>query len=65
MTMKQKELVSLSKEELTSKLSQEQELLKKLRFAHSISPIENPMKVRLTKRFIARIQTELNRRNIG
>jgi len=33
--------------------------LQKLKFAHAISPIENPMKISLAKRLIARMNTEL------
>lgn len=57
--MKKEEIKSLSKEELQEKIGQEQESLQKTKFAHAISPIENPMKIRSTRRLIARLQTEL------
>ena len=41
------------------KIKGEKEGLQKLRFAHAISPIENPMKIREAKRLIARLNTEL------
>ena len=37
----------------------EKENLQKLKFAHSISPIENPMKIKEAKRLIAQMNTEL------
>ena len=43
--MKNSELRSLTLDELGRKLIAEQEGLVKLRFAHAISPIENPMKL--------------------
>jgi large subunit ribosomal protein L29 len=46
-------------------LTQEQESLTKLKFAHAISPIENPMKVRASRRAIARIQTELRAKQLA
>jgi large subunit ribosomal protein L29 len=57
--MKQKEIKSLSIDGLNEKLAVEQEAFQKLQFAHAISPIENPMKIRHTRKLIARLQTEL------
>jgi large subunit ribosomal protein L29 len=57
--MKSKELRTLSLEELKGRLAQEQETLQKLKFAQAISPIENPMQIRKTRRAIASINTEL------
>lgn len=50
---------SLTLEELKKKLEAEKESLTKLKFAHAISPIENPMKIKETKKLIARIRTIL------
>lgn len=57
--MKNAEIKSLSADELQEKLSAEQETLQKLTFAHAISPIENPMKIRASRKSIARIKTQL------
>jgi large subunit ribosomal protein L29 len=57
--MKNSELNSLTLEELKKKLEAEKESLTKLKFAHAISPIENPMKIKETKKLIARIRTIL------
>lgn len=57
--MKNSELRGLSLEELQNKLAVEKESYQKLKFAHAITPIENPMKIRHARRLIARIQTEL------
>jgi large subunit ribosomal protein L29 len=60
--MKNEEIKSLSADELQEKLAAEQESLLRLQFAHSISPIENPMKIRANRRLIARLKTELHAR---
>lgn len=58
--MKSSELNTLSVEELNQRLLSEKEILQKQKFAHAISPIENPMKIKETRRTIARIMTLLN-----
>jgi large subunit ribosomal protein L29 len=58
--MKNSELKTLSVEELRQRLLSEKEILQKQRFAHTISPIENPMKIKETRKTIARILTLLN-----
>lgn len=57
--MKYKEIQSLSASEIAEKISAEKTNLSKLRFAHSISPIENPNRISETKRLIARLKTAL------
>jgi large subunit ribosomal protein L29 len=52
----------LTLEELRQKLNAEKESLVKLKFAHAISPIENPMKIKETKKLIARIRTILKQK---
>jgi large subunit ribosomal protein L29 len=55
--MKYKEIRSLSLEERNVKLAAEEENLKKLRFAHAISPIENPMRIKHSRKLIAKLKT--------
>lgn len=57
--MNNSEIKSLSIDELQERIVSEKENLQKLKFAHAISPIENPMKIRAAKRLIARMNTEL------
>lgn len=56
---KYEELKTFTVEELNQRLAAEQENLTKLKFAHAISPIENPMKIRENRRLIARLKTQL------
>ena len=62
--MKNSELKSLTVDELKQKLEAEKESLTKLRFAHAISPIENPMKIRQSRKLIARIATVLKQKEL-
>ena len=63
--MKNSELRGLSVEELQNKLAVEKESYQKLKFAHAITPIENPMKIRHARKLIARIQTELRTKELS
>ena len=58
--MKNSEIKSLSAEELKERIAGEEETLQKLKFAHAISPIENPMKIRHARKLVARLKTELS-----
>jgi large subunit ribosomal protein L29 len=57
--MKYSEIKGLSQVELAEKLGSEQEALRKMKFAHQVSAIENPMKIKETRKLIARLKTEL------
>ncbi len=62
MKSKSKDIKPLSVEQLKAKVKEDKEVLAKLKFAHSISPIENPMRLKFLKKDIARMLTELNSR---
>ena len=61
--MKNSEIKALTVEQLQQTLVEEQDRLLKLKFAHAVSPIENPMRIRNTRRLIARLITELSAKN--
>lgn len=63
--MKNSEIRGLSLDELKNKLTVEKESYGKLKFAHSITPIENPMKIKENRRLIARIQTEIRAKELN
>jgi large subunit ribosomal protein L29 len=48
---------------LKGRIAEDQLRLKKLQFAHTMTPLENPMTIRGLRRDIARLQTELSKRN--
>ncbi len=57
------EIKDLSVAELKEKLASENENLRKMKFAHQVSAIENPMKIKQTRRLIARIRTLLTQKD--
>ncbi len=57
-----KSLTELSVDDLRSRIEEDELRLKKLSFAHVITPLENPMTIRGVRRDIARLKTELNKR---
>ena len=63
--MKNSELRGLSLDELKNKLAVEKENYGKLKFAHSITPIENPMKIKETRKLVARIETEIRAKKLN
>lgn len=52
----------LSVEDLKVQLEQSKQRLKKLEFAHAITPLENPMSIRGLRQDIARIQTLISQK---
>ncbi len=63
--MKASELRELSEEELENKEKELKDQLFKLKIQHSLGQLDNPMKMKLIKRDIARIKTILNERRKG
>ena len=62
--MKQKEIKNLSAAELQEKLKQTKKAYADLKMAHAISPIENPLQIRSVRRTVARLATELTKREL-
>ncbi|RFZ83409.1 50S ribosomal protein L29 [Mucilaginibacter terrenus] len=60
--MKNSEIIGLTTEELTAKLSEEKTTLTKLKFAHAVSAIENPSRITKVRKEIARLNTEITKR---
>ncbi len=57
--MKNAEIKKLSLEELKAALASEKDALARLKFAHAISPIENPLRLREARKVIARLETAI------
>jgi large subunit ribosomal protein L29 len=60
-----KSLLSLSQADLVAKIKEDEVRMKKLIFAHAISPLENPQSIRALRRDIARLKTQLRKTQIG
>ena len=55
----------MSDMDITSRIKEDEMRLKKLQFAHTISPLENPMTLRSLRKDISRLKTELKKREMG
>lgn len=60
--MENKDIIALSTFELQAKMKEEKAVFSKLKLNHAISPIENPIKIRDSRKDIARLSTELTKR---
>jgi large subunit ribosomal protein L29 len=54
----------LNVEDLKLQLEQSKQRLKKLEFAHAVSPLENPMSIRGVRKDVARIETLLKQKAV-
>ena len=57
-----KGLLDLNENDLKARIEEDELRLKKLEFAHAISPLENPMSIRALRRDVARLKTALKNR---
>jgi large subunit ribosomal protein L29 len=57
-----KSLKDLNEVDLKARIKEDELRLKKLEFAHTISPLENPMSIRALRQDIARLKTELTKK---
>ncbi|SNC75608.1 LSU ribosomal protein L29P [Hymenobacter gelipurpurascens] len=60
--MKNAEIRALSLEDLKNQIKAEQTNGQSMRFAHAISPLENPIRLKHARKNVARLLTELKRR---
>ena len=64
--MKQKEIEKLTAEDLIDKLAEFKKKLADLKMTHTVSPIENPLLIRETRKVISRIYTAMSsKKNIN
>ncbi|MEZ4842804.1 MAG: 50S ribosomal protein L29 [Bacteroidia bacterium] len=52
----------MSNKELHATLREERKQLQKMKFNHAVSPIENPTKIAIGRKNVARLMTEINAR---
>ena len=63
--MKTSEIKELTNSEIIERLQVEQENLVRLKLSHNVSPLDNPMKIKESRRNIARLKTILHRRELN
>ena len=61
--MKQQEVKKLSNDELKEQLIENKKKFNELKMAHAVSPLENPIQIKAVRKSIARIMTELTKRD--
>ncbi|EIJ39818.1 50S ribosomal protein L29 [Galbibacter orientalis] len=62
--MKQSEIREFSTAELQEQLGIVKKQYADLKLAHTITPLENPLQLRYTRRTVARLATELTKREL-
>jgi large subunit ribosomal protein L29 len=55
----------MSEADLKARVQEDELRLKKLEFAHAISPLENPMSIRDLRKDVARLKTEIRKRELA
>ncbi|HZF64371.1 MAG TPA: 50S ribosomal protein L29 [Chitinophagaceae bacterium] len=60
-----KSIEGLSEQDLQARVREDEMRLKKLEFAHALSPLENPMNIRNLRRELARLKTELRKKQLS
>lgn len=63
--MNQADINQLSVNDIRERIKEEKASLVKLKLNHAVSAIENPLKIRFTRKTIARLQTELRKRELA
>ena len=58
-------LKGLNEADLKAKITEDELRMKKLSFAHAISPLENPQSIRSLRRDVARLKTALKKIQLG
>ncbi len=62
--MKASVIREMSTSELNERLEEDKKHLVRLRLNHAVSPLENPNKIKAYRKIVARIKTELRKREI-
>lgn len=55
----------MSEQELTARIQEDELRLKKLEFAHAITPLESPMTIRALRKDLARLKTILQKKRMA
>jgi large subunit ribosomal protein L29 len=60
-----KSISTLNETDLQARIKEDELRMKKLTFAHAISPLENPQSIRTLRRDISRLKTALRKKQLG
>lgn len=62
--MKQAEVKELTTAEIQERIDTEKANLVRMKLNHSISPLDNPLQIKVARKTIARLATELRQREL-
>lgn len=62
--MRNEEIKELTTKEIRDYIKDEKLNFSRMRLSHAVSPLDNPQKIRNTKKFVARLKTELRTREL-
>ncbi|MGN6601736.1 MAG: 50S ribosomal protein L29 [Ginsengibacter sp.] len=57
-------LKQMTEKDLEARIREDELRIKKLKFAHAVSPLQNPMSIRDVRRDLARTKTELRKKQL-
>ena len=63
--VKKEDIKEFANDELVEKIKESKTRFKKMKFNHAVSPLDNPLTLRFMRRDIARLTTELRKREIA
>ena len=63
--MKYSEIEQLTTKELEERIEGEKSLLARLKMNHAVSPLDNPNQIKEARRNVARLLTELRKRELN
>ncbi len=63
--MKSSEIKELSNQELLERIDNERTTIVRMKLNHAISPLENPQKIKESRKTIARLMTEKRKREMN
>lgn len=63
--MKKADIKGLSEAELKDKIQEERTSIQRLKFAHAVTPLENPAQIKESRKLIARLMTELRAKELA
>ncbi len=63
--MKKEEIREMSTEDLRDRLEQMEKDYRQSRINHAVTPLDNPAQITADRRMIARVKTELRRRELN
>ncbi len=62
--MKNSEIKELTTAEITERIDNANEEMVRMLLNHAVNPLDNPMKIRFARKDIARLNTELRKRQL-